>query len=138
MADSRLHLPGHFLPCALVISVPLSFFGGIGALSRKGVLVKGGNYVEALARMDTVVFDKTGTLTKGVFTVKELLPENVSEEELLKITAYAESASTHPIAKSVVEAYGKGVSEAEIEGLEEIAGCGCKGCDFRKERTGGK
>ena len=113
-------------PCALVISVPLSFFGGIGALSRKGVLVKGGNYVEALARMDTVVFDKTGTLTKGVFTVKELLPENVSEEELLKITAYAESASTHPIAKSVVEAYGKGVSEAEIEGLEEIAGCGVK------------
>ena len=110
----------------LVISVPLSFFGGIGALSRKGVLVKGGNYVEALARMDTVVFDKTGTLTKGVFTVKELLPENVSEEELLKITAYAESASTHPIAKSVVEAYGKGVSEAEIEGLEEIAGCGVK------------
>ena len=113
-------------PCALVISVPLSFFGGIGALSRKGVLVKGGNYVEALARMDTVVFDKTGTLTKGVFTVKELLPENVSEEELLKITAYAESVSTHPIAKSVVEAYGKGVSEAEIEGLEEIAGCGVK------------
>ena len=113
-------------PCALVISVPLSFFGGIGALSRKGVLVKGGNYVEALARMDTVVFDKTGTLTKGVFTVKELLPENVSEEELLKITAYAESASTHPIAKSVVEAYGKGVSEAEIEGLDEIAGCGVK------------
>ena len=113
-------------PCALVISVPLSFFGGIGALSRKGVLVKGGNYVEALARMDTVVFDKTGTLTKGVFTVKELLPENVSEEELLKITAYAESASTHPIAKSVVEAFGKGVSEAEIEGLEEIAGCGVK------------
>lgn len=113
-------------PCALVISVPLSFFGGIGALSRKGVLVKGGNYVEALARMDTVVFDKTGTLTKGVFTVKELLSENVSEEELLKITAYAESASTHPIAKSVVEAYGKGVSEAEIEGLEEIAGCGVK------------
>ena len=113
-------------PCALVISVPLSFFGGIGALSRKGVLVKGGNYVEALARMDTVVFDKTGTLTKGVFTVKELLPENVSEEELLKITAYDESASTHPIAKSVVEAYGKGVSEAEIEGLEEIAGCGVK------------
>ena len=113
-------------PCALVISVPLSFFGGIGALSRKGVLVKGGNYVEALARLDTVVFDKTGTLTKGVFTVKELLPENVSEEELLKITAYAESASTHPIAKSVVEAYGKGVSEAEIEGLEEIAGCGVK------------
>ena len=113
-------------PCALMISVPLSFFGGIGALSRKGVLVKGGNYVEALARMDTVVFDKTGTLTKGVFTVKELLPENVSEEELLKITAYAESASTHPIAKSVVEAYGKGVSEAEIEGLEEIAGCGVK------------
>ena len=113
-------------PCALVISVPLSFFGGIGALSRKGVLVKGGNYVEALARMDTGVFDKTGTLTKGVFTVKELLPENVSEEELLKITAYAESASTHPIAKSVVEAYGKGVSEAEIEGLEEIAGCGVK------------
>lgn len=113
-------------PCALVISVPLSFFGGIGALSRKGILVKGGNYVEALARMDTAVFDKTGTLTEGVFTVKEILPENLAAEELLEITAYAESASTHPIAKSIVEAYGKSVEENRIESMQEISGCGVK------------
>lgn len=113
-------------PCALVISVPLSFFGGIGALSRKGILVKGGNYVEALARMDTAVFDKTGTLTEGVFNVKEILPENLAAEELLEITAYAESASTHPIAKSIVEAYGKSVEENRIEKMQEISGCGVK------------
>ncbi len=113
-------------PCALVISVPLSFFGGIGALSKKGVLVKGGNYMEALAKLDTVVFDKTGTLTEGIFTVREILPASLPAEELLEMTAYAESASTHPIAKSVTEAYGKPVIKTRIEKLEEIAGHGVK------------
>lgn len=113
-------------PCALVISVPLSFFGGIGALSKKGVLVKGGNYMEALARLNTVVFDKTGTLTKGIFTVREIIPGSLSQEELLEITAYAESASTHPIAKSVTEAYGKSIVESRIESMEEVAGHGVK------------
>lgn len=113
-------------PCALVISVPLSFFGGIGALSRKGVLVKGGNYIEALARLDTVVFDKTGTLTEGVFAVKEILPENISPEELLEITAYAEDGSSHPVARSVMEAYGRPVMRTRIDSMEEIPGCGVK------------
>ncbi len=113
-------------PCALVISVPLSFFGGIGALSKKGVLVKGGNYLEALAKLDTVVFDKTGTLTEGVFTVREILPQKISAEELLEITAYAESASTHPIAKSVVEYYGKKIDESKLEKMEEIPGHGIR------------
>ena len=113
-------------PCALVISVPLSFFGGIGALSKKGVLVKGGNYMEALSRLETVVFDKTGTLTRGLFSVKEILPAALSESELLEITAYAESGSTHPIARSVTEAYGEPVEEKRIESLEEIAGHGVK------------
>ena len=113
-------------PCALVISVPLSFFGGIGALSKKGVLVKGGNYMEALAKLNTVVFDKTGTLTQGVFTVREIIPASLSEAGLLEITAYAESASTHPIAKSVTEAYGKPIEEKRIESMEEVAGHGVK------------
>ncbi len=92
-------------PCALVISVPLSFFGGIGAASRIGVLVKGSNYLEAVSELDTVVFDKTGTLTKGEFKVTELHPVGVSEEELLELAAYAENYSTHPIAESIREAY---------------------------------
>ena len=92
-------------PCALVISVPLSFFGGIGAASRIGVLVKGSNYLEAVSELDTVVFDKTGTLTKGEFKVTELHPVGISEEELLELAAYAENYSTHPIAESIREAY---------------------------------
>ena len=92
-------------PCALVISVPLGFFGGIGAASRNGVLVKGSNYLEALAQMDTIVFDKTGTLTKGEFKVTEVLPAGIEEKELLRLAALAESYSTHPIAASIREAY---------------------------------
>ena len=105
-------------PCALVISVPLSFFGGIGAASRIGVLVKGSNYLEAVSELDTVVFDKTGTLTKGEFKVTELYPAGISEDELLELAAYAENYSTHPIAESIREAYRErkgSLAEAETQ-----------------------
>lgn len=105
-------------PCALVISVPLSFFGGIGAASRIGVLVKGSNYLEAVSELDTVVFDKTGTLTKGEFKVTELHPAGISEDELLELVAYAENYSTHPIAESIREAYRErkgSLAEAETQ-----------------------
>ncbi len=111
-------------PCALVISVPLSFFGGIGAASKKGVLVKGSNYLEALSRMDTIVFDKTGTLTKGAFSVSELKPAGIGEEELLELAAYAESYSGHPISKSILEAYGKEPDRSRVGDNREIAGRG--------------
>jgi len=112
-------------PCALVISIPLSFFGGIGGAAKRGVLVKGSNYLEALAQADTVVFDKTGTLTKGVFQVEELYPaEDVSKEELIRLAAYAESWSTHPIAQSLRKAYGKDIDEALVTDVNEIAGKG--------------
>lgn len=94
-------------PCALVISIPLSFFGGIGGASKIGVLVKGSNYLESLASAETVVFDKTGTLTKGAFAVSELHPVNVQKERLLELAAYAEDYSTHPISLSIKKAYGK-------------------------------
>lgn len=94
-------------PCALVISVPMGFFGGIGAASRLGVLVKGSNYLEAVSEMTTIVFDKTGTLTKGEFKVTEILPQGCSEEELLELAALGEGYSNHPIAGSIKEAYGK-------------------------------
>lgn len=111
-------------PCALVISVPLSFFGGIGGASKKGVLVKGSNYLEALARAEIVVFDKTGTLTKGVFNVQEIHPSEITEEELLEIAAYAESYSNHPISLSLQQAYGKEINNARISEVEEISGHG--------------
>jgi Cd2+/Zn2+-exporting ATPase len=112
-------------PCALVISIPLSFFGGIGGASRKGILVKGGNYLEALSKVDTVVFDKTGTLTYGVFKVVSLVPANgKSEDELIELAAYAESFSNHPIAKSIMSGYGKPVEGANLSGYEEISGHG--------------
>lgn len=111
-------------PCALVISVPMSFFGGIGAASLNGVLVKGGNYLEALAQAETIVFDKTGTLTKGVFKVQSIVPQGISKEELLRITAYAENYSNHPISLSLKEAYGKEIDESLISDVEEIAGHG--------------
>lgn len=113
-------------PCALVISIPLSFFAGIGGTSKKGVLVKGSNYLEALAKTEIVIFDKTGTLTKGVFKVQEINPINISEDELLEITAYAESHSTHPISVSLKEAYGKEIDTSKIKNIEEIAGHGIK------------
>jgi len=111
-------------PCALVISVPLSFFGGIGGASRKGILVKGSNYLEALAKTETVVFDKTGTLTKGVFNVQEIYPQGVSKERLLELTAYAESYSSHPISNSLKQAYGKEIDNGRISEVEEISGYG--------------
>lgn len=111
-------------PCALVISIPLSFFGGIGGASKKGVLVKGGNYLEALAETEIVVFDKTGTLTKGVFNVQEIHPEGVSKEELLELTAHAESYSNHPISLSLKRAYSKEIDNGRISDVEEISGHG--------------
>ena len=113
-------------PCALVISVPLAFFGGIGGASKRGILVKGGNYLETLAELETVVFDKTGTLTKGNFKVTELRPEGIGEDELLALAASAESASSHPIARSIVEAYTArtGCRPAEAKNIVEVAGNG--------------
>ncbi|MDR2158718.1 MAG: cadmium-translocating P-type ATPase [Treponema sp.] len=114
-------------PCALVISIPLSFFGGIGGASRKGILVKGGNFLEALNRVDTVVFDKTGTLTRGVFRVTRIVPaEGYTEEELLRLGARAEHFSTHPIAASIRDAWTGTVDPSLIEKAEEIAGCGVR------------
>lgn len=111
-------------PCALVISIPLSFFGGIGGASKKGILVKGSNYLEALARTEIVVFDKTGTLTKGVFNVQEIHAEGISKEELLELTAYAEHYSNHPISLSLRRAYGKEIDNKRISNIEEIPGHG--------------
>ena len=112
-------------PCALVISVPLSFFGGIGGASRNGILIKGSNYLEALAAVDTIAFDKTGTLTQGTFTVAGLYPANgTSEEQLLEWAATAEAFSTHPIANSLRTAYGKSIAKENIQNVQEIAGNG--------------
>ena len=112
-------------PCALVISVPLGFFGGIGAASKLGVLVKGSNYLEALAQMDTMVFDKTGTLTKGEFKVTEILPsEGFTKEALLNLAALGEGYSTHPIAASIREAYGQPLDMNRVNDAKEVAGHG--------------
>ena len=111
-------------PCALVISIPLSFFGGIGGASKKGILIKGSNYLEALSNTEIAVFDKTGTLTKGVFEVQEVKPVDISNEELLKIAAYAENYSNHPISKSIKQAYNKTIDEKEIINSEELSGLG--------------
>ena len=111
-------------PCALVISIPLSFFGGIGGASKIGVLVKGSNYLEALANTEITVFDKTGTLTKGVFELQKINAIDISEEELLKIVAYAENFSNHPISKSIKKAYNKPIEESQIKDYQEISGLG--------------
>ncbi|MBQ1410781.1 MAG: cadmium-translocating P-type ATPase [Oscillospiraceae bacterium] len=111
-------------PCALVISVPLGFFGGIGAASRKGILVKGSNYLESLSKLSTLVFDKTGTLTKGEFKVSAVLPATGTEAELLELAAYGESYSNHPIAASVREAYGREPALGRVQTAREIAGQG--------------
>jgi Cd2+/Zn2+-exporting ATPase len=114
-------------PCALVISIPLSFFGGIGGASRQGILVKGSNYLDALNKVETVVFDKTGTLTRGVFSVTRIAAEqNYTREDLLFLAAHAESNSNHPIALSIQKAYGKPIDAQKISGLEEIAGKGIR------------
>ena len=111
-------------PCALVISIPLSFFGGIGGASKMGVLVKGSNYLEALANTEITVFDKTGTLTKGVFEVQKVNAIDMSEEELLEVSAYAENFSNHPISKSIKKKYNKPVDEKQIMDYQEISGLG--------------
>ena len=113
-------------PCALVISVPLSFFGGIGGASRKGILIKGSTYLEALSKIDTAVFDKTGTLTKGSFRVVDVHPEEISEEELLAYAAAAESFSGHPIAASILKANGREIDPGRFGEVKELPGRGIK------------
>lgn len=111
-------------PCALVISVPLSFFGGIGAASRRGILVKGSNYLEALSQVTRIVFDKTGTLTKGNFKVTQIHVEKGTQDELLELVAKIESFSNHPISKSIKEMYGKSIDTSDVDNVQEIAGHG--------------
>lgn len=114
-------------PCALVISVPLSFFSGIGCASHNGILMKGSNYLELLAKAEIAAFDKTGTLTKGEFSVTEMsCTDGVSQEQLLEVAAYCESQSTHPLAKSILKAYGKPVDGSRLAGIEEISGNGIR------------
>ena len=120
-------------PCALVISIPLGYFGGIGGASRKGILVKGSNFLDALTQVKTVVFDKTGTLTKGEFKVSEVVTSNgYTKEEILEYAAYAETNSNHPVAKSISEAFGKDIESKRIEQVEEISGHGIKAVIDRK------
>ena len=113
-------------PCALVISIPLSFFGGIGGASKIGVLVKGSNYLESLAHTEVVVFDKTGTLTKGSFAVSQIKAIDMKEEQLLELAAYAEDYSNHPISQSIQKAYGKKIDNSRISEVQEIAGHGVR------------
>ena len=114
-------------PCALVISIPLGYFGGIGGASRRGILVKGSNFLDALANIKTVVFDKTGTLTKGEFKVSEIVPANgYSDDDLIKYAAYAESNSNHPIAKSILDAYKYEINSGSINEVKEISGQGIR------------
>lgn len=113
-------------PCALVVSIPLGLFSGIGGASKKGILVKGGNYLEALKDIDTVVFDKTGTLTKGTFKVSKINCSNISRDELLKVAAIGESFSKHPIAQSIVNEYAKDISKEDISDYQELSGYGIK------------
>ena len=120
-------------PCALVISIPLGFFGGIGGASKKGVLVKGSNYLEALSQVEIVVFDKTGTLTKGIFEVQKIETKGFSKDELLKLAAYAESYSNHPISVSLKKAYGKEIDQKLISKSEEISGHGVRSVVNGKE-----
>lgn len=113
-------------PCALVISIPLTFFGGIGGASRRGILIKGSNYMDALSKVDTVVFDKTGTLTRGVFKVTAIHPEQCDEEQLLHLAAHVERFSTHPIAVSLREAYSNEQDGCTVEQVEEVSGQGVR------------
>ncbi len=113
-------------PCALVISVPLSFFAGIGRASRQGVLIKGGSYLEAMAAVDTVVFDKTGTLTQGVFQVAEIHPQGMTEDQLLELAALAEGRSDHPISRSLREALGREPDSSQLEEAQELSGRGVR------------
>ncbi len=120
-------------PCALVISVPLGFFAGIGGASKKGILIKGSNYLENLSKAKIAVFDKTGTITEGVFEIQEIVPNNITEEELLKIVAHGEKFSNHPLALSIRKKYNGSYDENQIENLEEISGKGVKAKIFGKQ-----
>lgn len=120
-------------PCALVISIPLGFFGGIGGASKKGILVKGSNYLEALSQVEIVVFDKTGTLTKGIFEVQKIETKDFKKDELLKLAAYAESYSNHPISMSLKKAYGEEIDQKLISKSEEISGHGVRSIVDGKE-----
>ncbi len=111
-------------PCALVVSIPLSFFGGIGTAARHGVLVKGSNYLDSLTQTDAIAFDKTGTLTKGTFSVTQVVPQGLTEAELLELAAYAESYSNHPIATSIKTAYGKNIDQSKISDYHQVTGKG--------------
>lgn len=113
-------------PCALVISVPLTFFGGIGAASKKGILIKGSNYLEALSKVEKVAFDKTGTITEGGFSVVKILPHNISDEELMETAALAESFSNHPIAVSIVKAYGNNLEKNRVQNVTNLPGNGIR------------
>jgi len=113
-------------PCALVISIPLSFFGGIGGASKMGILIKGSNYLEALSKVDTIVFDKTGTLTKGVFAVQKIEPVDITKEELLRFAAYAENYSSHPIAMAIKTTYNEEIDESKMKNVKELPGYGVK------------
>lgn len=121
-------------PCALVISIPLSFFAGIGGAGSVGILVKGANYLEALSKVKTVVFDKTGTLTRGVFEVEKIYAKNISEDELLEYAAFAEYASSHPISKSLKKAYKKDIDISQVNGIKEVSGKGVISC-VREKRV---
>ena len=124
-------------PCALVISIPLSFFAGIGGASRRGILIKGSNFIESLAAVKTVVFDKTGTLTRGKFSVSDILPSDCSKEQLLETAALAECWSDHPVAVSLREAYGKDIDRERVSGVENFAGEGiCATVDSHKVFAG--
>ena len=111
-------------PCALVISIPLSFFGGIGGASKMGILIKGSNYLEAIANTEIIVFDKTGTLTEGIFEVQKINPKDIDENDLLENAAYAECYSNHPISLSIKRAYGKQIDKSKIKSTEELSGRG--------------
>ena len=111
-------------PCALVISIPLSFFSGIGRASKKGILIKGSNYIEAISNAEIVVFDKTGTLTKGIFEVQKIEANDILKDELIEIVAHAEYYSNHPIATSIKNAYGKKIDESKVKDVKEISGYG--------------
>ncbi|MBN8696357.1 MAG: cadmium-translocating P-type ATPase [Bacteroidetes bacterium] len=124
-------------PCALVISIPLGYFGGIGLASRNGILFKGSNYLDVMTKINTVVMDKTGTLTKGVFKVQQIVPVGIDEKELLKLTAVIESKSTHPIALAVVKQAGELLNGITVQNVEEISGHGLKGTIEGKEVLAG-
>ena len=125
-------------PCALVISIPLGFFGGIGGAAKKGILVKGGNYLEALQKAEVVAFDKTGTLTKGIFNVTKVVPENnFTKDDVIKYAAYAESFSNHPIGTSILKYYEKEINKNEIKDYEEISGNGIKAKIFKNDVAAG-